>query len=70
MYPLAHFTGVLYICITWVLFLPVYSYGFPKTSNIKQAEVKHPRFLFPNQNNPARGVGRMVMKYEPANNTL
>ena len=26
--------------------LSVHSYGFPKTSNIEQAEVKHPRFLY------------------------
>ena len=45
MSSLAHFTGVLY-SPAWVFTLSVYSYRFPKTSNIEQADVKHPRFLF------------------------
>ena len=34
----AHFTGVLY-SPAWVFTLSVYSYRFPKTSNIEQADV-------------------------------
>ena len=45
MSSLAHFTGVLY-SPAWVFTLSVYHHRFPKTSNSKRAEVKHPRFLF------------------------
>ena len=44
MSSLAHFTGVLY-SPAWVFTLSVYSYRFPKTSNIEQTEVKHSRFF-------------------------
>ena len=44
MSSLAHFTGVLY-SPAWVFTLSVYHHRFPKTSNSKRAEVKHPRFL-------------------------
>ena len=40
----AHFTGVLYYP-AWVFTLSVSCNGFPKTSNSKRAEVKHPRFF-------------------------
>ena len=43
--PQTHFTGVLYTYFCVGVALPVHSYGFPKTSNIEQAEVKHPRFI-------------------------
>ena len=45
MSSLAHFTGVLY-SPAWVFTLSVYHHRFPKTSNSKRAEVKHPRFLY------------------------
>ena len=44
MSSLAHFTGVLY-SPAWVFTLSVYHHRFPKTSNSKRAEVKHPRFF-------------------------
>lgn len=40
----AHFTGVLY-SPAWVFTLSVYHHRFPKTSNSKRAEVKHPLFI-------------------------
>ena len=45
MSSLAHFTGVLY-SPAWVFTLSVYHHRFPKTSNSKRADVKHPRFLY------------------------
>ena len=45
MSSLAHFTGVLY-SPAWVFTLSVYHHRFPKTSNSKQADVKHPLFLY------------------------
>ena len=45
MSSLAHFTGVLY-SPAWMFTLSVYHHRFPKTSNSKRAEVKHPRFLY------------------------
>ena len=67
--------GTLYGCIVYM-----HNVGVVSACHLTKAVVGPGRltggsqtstfFLFPNQNKPARGVGRMVMKYEPANNTL